>query len=232
MPPTLIAAFVVPKVRVAPLNVRAEVEMLMPPVPVKSAPKVIAPDPFNVRVVPAEILLLIIAIPEFVKVKLPAEVIALLKSKVVEVMPIFPELVVIAAVEIAAPFKIIPVEPVMAPLSVIAPAVPLLEVSMLNVFAPLTAPKLTAPEVPVLAELESITIAAPRTVDPLIVIAPLVVIFAFNVAAPEFVKAKVPAEVIAPLLVNVVEVMPIFPELAVVIAAVETAPPVIVNPVN
>ena len=70
----LIAWFVEPIVRVAPLNViSSELPIVTPAVPVRFASNVIEPLPLNV-IRPVELMALsIVATPEFVKVKVPPE---------------------------------------------------------------------------------------------------------------------------------------------------------------
>lgn len=107
--------------------------MLTPVVPVKLAPKLTPADPLKVMVPVATILALMAAVPEFVSSNVPAELMTPLLANVVEVISILPTAVVIAAVEIAAPFSVRPLKSVTAPPIVIAPAVPELEVSILKV---------------------------------------------------------------------------------------------------
>ena len=224
----LIAAFVELIVRVAPLKViSSPLPIVTPAVPVKSAPNVIEPVPLMV-IAPVELMALsMVAIPELVNVNVPAELIAPLFVKVVEVIPIFPEVVVMAAVETAAPFKVIPVDSVTSPPKVIAPATGVdvaLEASMDSAYAPLIPPViLTAPEVPVLSELLSIAMSAPRTTAAALIAPVDVVKLPFNVDVVTPLKSMAPVVVMTWAL-NVEAVAITVP------ISVPTAPPTVTVP--
>ena len=120
-----------------PASVIGEEEPIVtPPPPAKLPFKLMPAEPLNV-IAPVEVIFAaIVAVPELVSSKVPAELIAPVFVKVVEVISILPEAVVMAAVEIAAPFNVNPVSPLTAPPIVIFPATGMevsLEVSMLKV---------------------------------------------------------------------------------------------------